>query len=68
MTTPHDLLEYIGPPGQVMFEEETNERIELVAGRRYPMSAELAAYRVSHDVNHWKRPAPPKGETAATKE
>jgi hypothetical protein len=53
------LVEYIGPSGQVMFDAH-NAQISLVAGRRYPMDAALAAYRVEHDVNHWKRPDQPK--------
>jgi hypothetical protein len=57
-------LEYIGPSGAVMFDETDRTRpIELVAGRRYQMSATLAAYRLERDTRHWKRPA--SAETAA---
>lgn len=57
-------LEYIGPPGQVAFDED-GARIDLVAGRRYQMSEALAAYRAEHDVHHWKRPDPPSRAAAA---
>jgi hypothetical protein len=61
-------LEYIGPPGQVMFDEEDrNKQIPLVAGRRYQMSEALAVYRCEHNATHWKRPDPPK-VSAAVKE
>jgi hypothetical protein len=61
-------LEYIGPAGSQMFDEEDrNKAIELVAGRRYQMSEALAAYRLEHDSGHWKRPDPPKA-SAAVKE
>lgn len=67
MSTETTFLEYIGPPGQVMVDED-GKTIELVAGRRYQMTDPLAAYRLEHDVHHWKRPDPPKRETAAAKE
>jgi hypothetical protein len=63
MTDDTQTLEYIGPPG-LAHDEETDARIELVAGRRYRMSAALAAYRLEHDTGHWKRPDPPKAATA----
>jgi hypothetical protein len=37
-------------------------------GRRYQVSSPLADYMVEHDTGHWKRPDPPKRETAAVKE
>ena len=55
-------LEYIGAPGLAFDENDT--KIELIAGRRYQMSAALAAYRLEHDTGHWKRPDPPKAATA----
>ena len=59
-------LEYIGPPKQEWFDGE--QMRELVAGRRYQVDATLAQYMVEHDTRHWKRPDPPKRETAAVKE
>jgi hypothetical protein len=60
-------LEYIGPSGEVAFEEDDRSKsISLVAGRRYQMSAALAAYRLEHDTTHWTRPVSAK--TAAVKE
>jgi hypothetical protein len=58
-------LEYIGPPGQVMFDAD-GKQVSLVAGRRYPVEASLAAYRLERDHNYWKRPDPP--QPAAAKE
>ena len=58
-------LIYVGPSGQVDFDENGKTR-ELVAGRRYQMDAALAQYRAEHDIHHWKRPEPPKA--AAVKE
>jgi len=59
-------LIYVGPPGQVEYDDNGKTR-ELVAGRRYQMDAALGAYRAEHDVNHWQRPDPPR-ESAAEKE
>lgn len=61
MDASRETLEYIGPPG-VAFDDETE--IKLIAGRRYQMSAALAAYRLEHDTGHWKRPDSPKAATA----
>jgi hypothetical protein len=61
-------LEYIGPPGEVCFDEADGTQVSLVAGRRYQMSEALASYRVEHDTRHWKRPDPPKRANAAVKE
>ena len=66
MSTPKlSTLEYIGPSGQMATDEDTGQWFELVAGRRYQMSAALAAYREQHDVHHWKRPDLPKTPIAA---
>jgi hypothetical protein len=61
-------LEYIGPPGEVCFDEVDGSQVSLVAGRRYQMSEALASYRVEHDTRHWQRPIPPKRANAAVKE
>jgi hypothetical protein len=62
-------LEYIGPSGEVMFDEDDRgTAISLVPGRRYQMSEALAAYRLEHDTRHWQRPIPPKRANAAVKE
>jgi hypothetical protein len=64
--SPKVALEYIGPPLQ---EWNDGERmVTLIPGRRYQVSAPLADYMVEHDTGHWKRPDPPKRETAAAKE
>lgn len=61
MSTEKITLEYIGPPGQVMFDEDDRgKQITLIAGRRYQMSAALAAYRLERNTEHWQRPDPPK--------
>jgi hypothetical protein len=57
-------LEYIGPPGQAVIDED-GRHVELVVGRRYQMSPALAAFRVEHDTGHWKRPEPKAGAAAA---
>lgn len=63
--SPRVTLEYIGPSGQMATDEETGTWVELVAGRRYQMSAALATYRAEHDVHHWKRPDLPQAPIAA---
>ena len=63
MTDDQITLEYIGPPNQECFDEAGN-KLSLVPGRRYQVNAVLAAYRVEHDANHWKRP----DHTTAAKE
>jgi hypothetical protein len=57
-------LEYIGPARQEW--HDGDKSVQLVAGRRYPVEATLAAYMVEHDTGHWKRPDSPK--PAAVKE
>ncbi len=64
MNEPLVTLEYIGPSGVIAF-DATGSQITLIAGRRYQMDAELAAYRLQRDIHHWKRPESPRENVSA---
>ena len=60
-------LEYIGPPNQEWFDPAAQKQVTLVAGRRYPIPADIAEEWLKADT-HWKRPEPARASGAAVKE
>lgn len=48
-------LEYVGPP-----EQSSPDHGPLVAGRRYQMAADLAAYLSATHPDYWQAVRPPK--------
>lgn len=55
MSTAQVAIIWTGPSGQVW--PYKDEQLELVAGQRYQVDADFAAYLCEAHPDHWQRPA-----------